>query len=698
MVIRKIYHQPAPVDVSRLAIGLSPMPQASGEVTRINFAKSDIEAILGPADRRLSLGLSAPVFLKKSDETSPWIGLLAGVSLPILGMSIERSQAMEREGFRLLQSARSLRTPHERQQFATQLVKDLEEHPENLPAIQEMLRHSGTITPSMTQAIISLRLDRWAELASSNPFVLTLLNHLHLLFRHPRATQILSTIDLEKFAGFSKDHWENQRAIFQLLRPAIQLNNSSAWTFFDSLRPATVTQGIKLGDPKGQHQEETLDALEMLIFMARNPGPGHQEALKWLEETTSVEWIRHEGVYALHNVLIPMANLGNEAALRYIREISVEEIVRLQGYRQHPTFDRNLYYSLSLLSEFGSKAAFNILYNHAVTGTPYAMQEMYYLLRSGNPQAQEVYRNHTQGVGKDRLAKFLDSPLGKAIFTEKSSKNNLVFRSAREQRITHRMMKVCERNLFFAQLGEIQKNEILQGLIQGWLKEGNKPFYLARHLGHPMTLDMIPSSYVDAYLEESRSRMLNRRAIKHTGPDFRYFSQREMAGQIIQDFELKPRAAQVEFLSKSWDRWQSLTKEERAEFGNPDEGIPTPHWLQKMALESGYIPRERSPIVRPESEDPEVLRAGIRLMLRFQFPELGSMTTPEMEEWVLDMQRDWSALSIQERALFQRSPQDWGLPASYVMSRMLERNYELSQQKAAEEREEQDRENRGGRH
>lgn len=698
MVISKIYHPPAPVDASRLTIALSPTFQKSEEATRLQFVKSEIETIFGPPGRRLSLGLSTPLALKKSDESSPWIGLLAGVSLPIFGMSIERSQAMERDGSRLLKAARSLRTAHERQQFATQLVKELEEHPENLPAIQEMLRHPGTVTPAMTQAILALRLDRWAELARSNPFVLTLINHLHLLFRHPRATEILSTIDLEMFATFSKDHWENQRALFQLLRPAIQLNNPSAWTFFDSLNPSTVIQGIKFDDPKGKYQEETQEALEMMVFMARHPGLGHQEALKWLQETDSVEWMRHEGLYALANIIVPMANLGNEAALRYVREISLAEIVRLQGKQLHPTFDRNLYYSLSLLSELGSKEAFAVLYNHAVSGTPYAMQEMYFLLKSGNAQVQEAYRNHTLGLDKARLARFLDSPLGQAIFTEKAGRHNLVYSSAREQRITHRMMRVCERNHFFAQLGGSQKNEILQGIIQGWLKEGHKAFYLARHLGHPMTLDMIPSSYVEAYLEESRYRIENYRRTNHAGPDFRYFSQRELAVQIIQDFELKPRSEQMAFLIETWNRWQSLSAEQRAEYGNPEQGIPTPHWIQKMALESGFIPKERSPHARHESEDPEVLQAGIRLILRFQFPELGSLTTPEMEAWVVEMQRDWNAMSIQERAIFQRSPQDWGLPASYVVSRVMERNFEISQQRIAEERKEQETESRGRKH
>ncbi|MDL1871265.1 hypothetical protein FBR05_03575 [Deltaproteobacteria bacterium PRO3] len=362
---------------------------------------------------------------------------------------------------------------------------------------------------ALVDRLMKLDLDAWKPLAVEDAEVLWALAVLGESLRHEGARQILRELDLTAYRGRAQADFGEMLSIAPELFLMAELGNPQAWWL---LGEADVTALVSVLAGYRRDQYDLSDArlaLEALVYVARSGGKNSYAAIEALRrEYIREEWIANREAVA--EVLGPLLEIGNESAREIAAGLDLQTLRKLPTRHGDPMMaEISLYEAIAVAFEYSRcSQSLDLLVKAAEDDDSDAMVVLL-LLR-------------WLGVAEGDLRM---SALDPWPFKEEAKKQNLIEWAAAMLDGTllsyHRSLQFLEERVRaqpgIDSLPSKDPEEIAAGILKAWRQEPHRDFYL-RQEGKPMSLELIPSLYIEDYVERSLELWAQGKRLIHNGP------------------------------------------------------------------------------------------------------------------------------------------------------------------------------------
>ncbi|MDL1871266.1 hypothetical protein FBR05_03580 [Deltaproteobacteria bacterium PRO3] len=402
----------------------------------------------------------------------------------------------------------------EKRSIIDRLIEEARQNPLVVPAMLQRIADPKMPSEEILQGLARLDLGAWEDLAKQNHLVLTILFAMHEVVQHEGARAMLQRLDLQEIRN---DVLEHEFGLFlhaDDLMVLAELGNSQAWSILGEVDIRVLQSAIRhYRQGEADFEDNARLAILTMTYVARSGGKNGYAAIEALRNETigaDLIWDRE----AVLEVLGPLLALENPSAQELARSLDLEALQKLPSRNKPSNIRRVALYDAigAVLEHSQCKRSLGQLVQAVEAGDPEAFRVLDMLARKGYKPAQD-YLNTSVSLAIDNR-KMGRKPnealinLTLAILGQGSRSLNASFRALRTQVLEHPGIKA---------IGSITvAHEVSIGIWKAWRDEPLRDIYL-RLETKPMSSELIPSSYIEAYVEHSLERNAKGLDLVHEG-------------------------------------------------------------------------------------------------------------------------------------------------------------------------------------
>lgn len=468
-------------------------------------AKENSEAFVARAAPLGTMTFRQPAVFRLDPKVRKDAGLANTVGSAALLAAGAAAMALSRQDIsRILEALRSSNNAQEQQALLDRLFEAAKQDPYVVPALLERILDPKMPSKEILHRLSRLDLGSWEDLAKQDHLALSILIDMHMVARHKGAQTVLQKLDLQAFREEILEHKFGLFLYANDLMLLAELGNSQAWSILGEADINVLQSSIQ---QYRQGEEDFKDdarlAVLTMIYVSRSGGKNSYAAIEALRDLAIGEDLV-EDREAVLEMLGPLLALGSPSAQDIARRLDLEALQKLPSREKDPALRKiALYDAIGVVLEHSQcKSSLGYLVQAVeASGDPQAFRILNVLDQKGYAPAQQYLRASVLLALDNRKS---GRQSGEALYNLAISM--LDHGTMPLNRPLLSLWRQVQEHPGIQATGSIAAvHEVALGIWKAWRREPLREIYLKLER-RPMNQELIPSTYIEAYVERSLER------------------------------------------------------------------------------------------------------------------------------------------------------------------------------------------------